>query len=126
MTGIRGQSNLVEFGHQTFGFDDRRVDTETWLNPETGLVEQRPIKITPEQAKVVEIEGWRRALASVDLRIANFDPNANLMAYEEPLTEEKIERLRLSLENERQRCLDELAALGAAPVPEPTVKRRRR
>ncbi len=105
--------------------DDHRVDAISWLNPDTGLIEQKPARITPEEARQVEIDGWRKALASVERRIETFDPNGDRMPYEEPLTEEKIERLRVSLDGEKQRCLDELARLEA-PAAEPTKRGRRR
>jgi hypothetical protein len=114
---LRRQSpERVDAAHNTFTIDDHRVDHETILDPETGLLVQRPIKITPEQEHARELAAMHHALESVDYRIATLDPN-DVMAYEEPLSDERMERKRAGLDLERLDILDKLAELEAAEPP---------
>jgi hypothetical protein len=112
----------VEGEQNTFTLDDKRVDHASWLNPQTGLLEQRSIKATEEELRAREVASLRRALESVDARIAQLDPN-DVFAWEEPRTEEQMRRRREGLDAERAHILAELARLEAEP---PTKKGKRR
>jgi hypothetical protein len=123
--GLFGRHDVIEDPRtRTFGHDDHRVDFIEVIDPETGLFVRKPVAATPEELRQREVDGWRKALESVDYRLAALDPN-DVLPPDEPRSEEWMAKRRAGLENERERCLDELARLEVEPQLETPKKRRR-
>ena len=111
-------------GSGTFTIDDATVDHFSVLDPATGLVTQKPVKASDEEMRQREVLGYQRGLASVDHRLATLDPN-DVMPYEEPLSQEQVDRRRAGLEAERAFIVARLAELEPVLEPAPASKRRR-
>src|SRR5262245_15975349 len=92
--------NRVERPNRTLSLDDRTVDTIGYLDPASGLLTQKPVAASDEEKRQVEIDGLRRALASVDQRLATLDPG-DVFPWETPMSAEEFEAKLAGLEAER-------------------------
>ena len=121
MSSLFSHADIVFGSNQSIVIDDHRVDHVSVLNPETGLVTQKPVAATAEEIRLRELASLRRGLESVEYRLANLDPN-DVMPWEEPVSEERMAKIRAGLEAEREYVLAKLAELD--PPAETKLARR--
>lgn len=98
--------------NQSLNFDDGTIDHTSYLDPETGLLIQKPLKVTPEQVRQRDIRDLRRELEGVEHRLARLDDPIPPWQVDVP-SSEILERTRTILLEARTVVRAELKRLKA-------------